>query len=121
MWSKIKQWVSDYLGWRRAAMELEADLIAARVQIGRERRRAEAISSVLRRQAAEHEAALEAMRQRVTRAKAEVLRLVDAVKEAEEAGFTGEAIADLTRAAVEAKSSRSGARFPLRVVRKEVV
>lgn len=120
MWSKVKQCVGDYLGWRRAAAELEAELIETRVQIGRERRRAEAIAALLRRQEAEHEASLEAMRQRVTRARAEVLRLVEAVREAEDAGYSGEAVVALTRAAIDAKSSRSGARFPLRVV-KEVV
>ena len=119
MWSKIKQWVGDYLGWRRAAMELEADLIAARVQIGRERRRAEAISTVLRRQAAEHEAALEAMRQRVDRARDEVNRLVKAVESAEDAGYSDKAIVDLTRAAIDAKCSRSGSRR-LRVVQEVV-
>lgn len=109
--NRVRVWVADYLGLVALVRELEA-------AVGRERRRAEAIKALLDRRERDAEYQRKALQRRADDARAELLALVAAVQHAADEDYSSESLVALTRAAIGAKSSRSGRRRrpPLTVV-----
>jgi len=102
--NRVRVWVADYLGLVAMVRELEAT-------VRRERQRAEAIKALLDRRERDAEYQRKALQRRADDARAELLALVAAVQHAEDEGYSAESIVALTRAAIGAKSSRSGRRM----------